>query len=159
MNLLEKVSCHRLIATQITLATLLDGIKSELVSHSPEFELSIEEVPSLFQIYTKLGHETAEDPFEAYPPGNARPGLTDVAFYLHSSGSTGFPKAIPQTHGSAVSWASFRELFVPPHDSDSVLISSFSLAATIARYRDDGSAGSVRLGGMVCVRRSPLLLC
>jgi acyl-coenzyme A synthetase/AMP-(fatty) acid ligase len=32
-----------------------------------------------------------------------------VLIYLHSSGSTGFPKTIRQTFKSMVHWASFRK--------------------------------------------------
>ncbi|KAG6810396.1 putative NRPS-like protein biosynthetic cluster [Tricholoma furcatifolium] len=106
-HLLKKSSCHRLLTTPTTLRPLLDGLKAELAADSPEFQLSIEEIPSLSTIYPKLGHETSEDSFEQYPPPATRPSLSDVAIILHSSGSTGFPKAIYQTHLIMSHWAAF----------------------------------------------------
>ncbi|KAG6831500.1 putative NRPS-like protein biosynthetic cluster [Tephrocybe sp. NHM501043] len=106
-HLLKKTSCHRLVTTPITLHTLLDGVKAELAADAPDHELSIEEIPSLSQVYPKLGSETAQDPFERYPAPTTRPPLSDVAVILHSSGSTGFPKAIYQTHLIISHWAAF----------------------------------------------------
>lgn len=105
-QLLRKTSCHRLITTQTTLRSLIDGLRAELAAD--DFDLVIEEIPSLAEIYPKLGRELADDPFEPYPEHPSRPGLSDLALYLHSSGSTGFPKAIPQTHIMMVHWAAFR---------------------------------------------------
>jgi acyl-CoA synthetase (AMP-forming)/AMP-acid ligase II len=106
--MLRKTSCHRLITTQVTLRSLIDGIKSELAEHEPYFELHIDEIPSLAEIYPKLGKEKPSDSFEPYPP-TTRPPMSDIAIYIHSSGSTGFPKAIPQTHEIMVHWAAFRQ--------------------------------------------------
>ncbi|KAG6852048.1 hypothetical protein C0991_003596 [Blastosporella zonata] len=106
-HLLKKTSCHRLITTPVTLRTLLDGVKAELAADAPDFELSIEEIPSLAQLYPKLGNETEGDPFERYPAPETRPPMSDVAVILHSSGSTGFPKAIYQTHLIIAHWAAF----------------------------------------------------
>ncbi|KAF8054252.1 putative aminoadipate reductase [Lyophyllum atratum] len=106
-HLLQKTSCHRLITTQTTLRTLLSGVQAELASSDPAFPLQIEEIPSLAEIYPKLGRETAQDPFERYPPPATRPPLSDTAMILHSSGSTGFPKAISQTHLIISHWAAF----------------------------------------------------
>nr|F8P9P5.2 RecName: Full=Adenylate-forming reductase Nps11; AltName: Full=Benzoic acid reductase; AltName: Full=Nonribosomal peptide synthase-like enzyme 11; Short=NRPS-like [Serpula lacrymans var. lacrymans S7.9]ANX99775.1 benzoic acid reductase [Serpula lacrymans] len=99
-NLLLKTSCHRLITTQHSLQPLLDGIKSELGS----FNFSFQDVPCLAHIYPKLGLETIDDPFEPFPARPSRPSASEVMMYLHSSGSTGFPKAIPQTHQTVIHW-------------------------------------------------------
>ncbi|KAG6878934.1 putative NRPS-like protein biosynthetic cluster [Termitomyces sp. T32_za158] len=107
VHLLLKTSCHRLITTSATLSSLLDGVKTELAA---DFDLSIEEIPMLYQIYPRLGNETVDDPFERYPPPLMRPHMSDVALYLHSSGSTGFPKAIPQTYLILAHWAALPSL-------------------------------------------------
>ncbi|KAG6852406.1 hypothetical protein C0991_012301 [Blastosporella zonata] len=106
-HLLKKTSCHRLITTPVTLRTLLDGVKAELAADAPDFELSIEEIPSLAQLYPDLGNETAQDPFERYPAPATRPPMSDLAIILHSSGSTGLPKAIYETHLVLSHWAAF----------------------------------------------------
>ncbi|EGO19943.1 hypothetical protein SERLADRAFT_418199 [Serpula lacrymans var. lacrymans S7.9] len=114
VNLLKRTSCHHMIMTQQPLHALLNGIKSELGSaqSGPEastFDLTVQDVPSFADLYPKLGCETESDPFEPVPPVPAR--LNDVALYLHSSGSTGFPKPIPQSHLVVLHWAS---CFFPP---------------------------------------------
>lgn len=110
VHLLKKTSCHRLITTQTTLRGLVDGIRSELATSDPNFALSVEEIPALDAIFPKLGAETSEDPFETYPAPPSKTSLADIGMYLHSSGSTGFPKAIPQSHLTLVHWAAFRTL-------------------------------------------------
>ncbi|KAJ7054635.1 putative aminoadipate reductase [Mycena amicta] len=100
INLLRKTSCHRVLATCVTLDALLRQIRQEI---EPEYALVIEEVPSLAQIYPNLGRESAMD---SSPPATTwpRPSLDDVCLYLHSSGSTGMPKAIPETHRGLMQW-------------------------------------------------------
>ncbi|KAG6883312.1 hypothetical protein C0993_006871 [Termitomyces sp. T159_Od127] len=106
-HLLEKTSSHRLITTSQTLTSLLDNIKANLAS---DFDLSIEEIPTLNEIYPKLGTESIHDPFERYPAPRTRPLMSDVALYLHSSGSTRFPKAIHQTYLNLAHWAAWPSL-------------------------------------------------
>jgi len=107
INLLKESSCHRLLTTRTTLKPLLDQIQAELASSDPDFALSIEEVPPLHEIYPKLGHENEQDPFEPYPAG-PRPSLDDICAFVHSSGSTGLPKTIPQSYRVFIYWSSFR---------------------------------------------------
>lgn len=107
VNLLKASSCHAVISTQVTLRGLLQGVRAELSTTYPDFDLDIWEAPTLNEIYPKLGSETVDDSFTPYPPSPTRAALTDVAIYLHSSGSTGFPKCIPQSHMIMVEWASF----------------------------------------------------
>jgi len=103
-----KTSCHHLLTTRTTLKDLLDGLKAELQANNPSYELVIEEVPSLHDVFPKLGVETKDDPFTPFKT-NYKPKLDEVAMYLHSSGSTGFPKAIPETHQTILDWTSICE--------------------------------------------------
>ncbi|KAF9073069.1 hypothetical protein BDP27DRAFT_1289576 [Rhodocollybia butyracea] len=99
INLIQKSGATRLLTTNHTLHDLLDRIKAEMMSlRDPLYDFVFEEVPSLQELFPKLGKEILEDPFEAYPPSSKYPGPDDCAIYLHSSGSTGLPKAIPLTH-------------------------------------------------------------
>ena len=107
LKLLKETSCHRLLATRTTLKPLIDEIQDKLARGDPNYIVSIEEVPPLHEIYPKLGRENEQDPFEPYPSG-PRPPLDDVLIYLHSSGSTGLPKSIPQKFRSILSWSFFR---------------------------------------------------
>ncbi|KAG6818278.1 putative NRPS-like protein biosynthetic cluster [Arthromyces matolae] len=104
INLLQKTACYRLITTNITLKPLIDAIRDQ-VANTPLSELEIEEVPSLATAYPNLGHELIDDPFERYPNPVQRPLKDDVCVYLHSSGSTGLPKAVAQTHSAWQNWA------------------------------------------------------
>ncbi|KAF8901181.1 acetyl-CoA synthetase-like protein [Gymnopilus junonius] len=109
IKLMKDTACHRLITTRETLRPLIDEITAEVSKEETPYSLSIEEVPPLAEIFPNLGIETAEDPFEPYPTA-PRPPLDDVMLYLHSSGSTGWPKTVKQTFRSMVHWASFAPI-------------------------------------------------
>ncbi|KAJ7485053.1 putative aminoadipate reductase [Mycena galericulata] len=106
VHLLRMTSCHRIVATCTTLEPLVGGIKQEFAQVDPDFVLNIEEVPALSQIYPNLGAERLNHPFNPYTPPSTTPALDDLCLYLHSSGSTGHPKAIPQAHRAFVQLAS-----------------------------------------------------
>ncbi|KAF8174554.1 putative aminoadipate reductase [Pholiota molesta] len=93
----------------VTLGLMRAGmvIKADLARDSPGFELEVLEMPPVLEIYPKLGKETAQDPFMAYPKPAVRPDVDDAVLYLHSSGSTGFPKSIKETYKILAQWASF----------------------------------------------------
>ncbi|KAE9406898.1 acetyl-CoA synthetase-like protein [Gymnopus androsaceus JB14] len=97
LHLIRKSSTHRIIMTQTTLQGVVDGLKAELEMSDPSYMLSIEEAPALHDAYPFLGKETAEDPFTPISPALSPKDL-DKGIYLHSSGSTGFPKPILLTH-------------------------------------------------------------
>lgn len=112
-NMIRKTGCRRLIATRHSLGALLDGIRTEFAS-SPDgvdeelIDLEIEEPPALAYAYPELGKETASTPFVPYPKADERPANDAIMYYLHSSGSTGFPKPIPITYLTAVHWCTTR---------------------------------------------------
>ncbi|KAJ7688597.1 hypothetical protein B0H17DRAFT_1160269 [Mycena rosella] len=110
LHLLKSTDSHRLLTTKGSLARLVDAVAVDLAGQSPPYELSIEEIPFLGQIYPHLGHETKEDDFVLYPNPATRTPLDAVAMYLHSSGSTGFPKCIPETHRTCIHNASLDAL-------------------------------------------------
>ncbi|KAG6871961.1 hypothetical protein C0995_014472 [Termitomyces sp. Mi166 len=95
-EMLMKSSCHRLLVTNAALKSLIDETKERLSSNS--YEVQIEEIPSLGVAYPQLAHETADYPFESYPAPSRRPTALDICMIIHSSGSTGIPKPIPQPH-------------------------------------------------------------
>ncbi|KAF8871770.1 putative aminoadipate reductase [Infundibulicybe gibba] len=107
VNLLRNTGCHRMIVTQATINPLIDGIQSLLLATDPTFSLKIEEVPAIRDIYPRLGSETKGDPFTAYPPATVRPQPQELCIYLHSSGSTGFPKSIPLSYRTVQDWCLF----------------------------------------------------
>ncbi|EPQ54835.1 acetyl-CoA synthetase-like protein [Gloeophyllum trabeum ATCC 11539] len=100
-HMLQKTSCHRLITTSGSLSSLLSGLQTEL--SSVNYELKIEELPAFHDAFPHLGREKASDPFTPYPRlENSRP--EDIICYIHSSGSTGFPKSIPHTNKTLMGW-------------------------------------------------------
>ncbi|TFK33796.1 acetyl-CoA synthetase-like protein [Crucibulum laeve] len=104
VHLLRETDCHRIITTPATLGSLIDEVIDNIRSTDAEFSLNIETVPTLQQIYPKLGTECSADPFETHI-NYQRKQITDIALYLHSSGSTGLPKVIPVRHQALVEWA------------------------------------------------------
>ncbi|KAL4260475.1 Adenylate-forming Reductase [Pleurotus pulmonarius] len=117
VGLLKATDCHRVIATKLSLKNLLTGIEVELDKGVP-FSVNIEEAPSLADVYPHLGRERPDDMFSPYGERYTTPDLSSVALYLHSSGSTGFPKAIPFTQLTILQWAALScvtELKDHPH--------------------------------------------
>ena len=111
-NLIIKTSCHHLVATRETLRDLIKDVKADIFVKDPTYELLVDEVPALDVIFPRLGVESEEDPFIPYPAVQTRPALSDICVYLHSSGSTGLPKAIPQSHEIILNWAIAGKLFI-----------------------------------------------
>jgi acyl-coenzyme A synthetase/AMP-(fatty) acid ligase len=95
-SMLRKTSSHRLIATTASLGSLLDDVKNELAAS--DYALDITELPAFTDIYPNFTHETVRDPFEPIAVPSRDTFVNDVVLYIHSSGSTGFPKPIPWTH-------------------------------------------------------------
>ncbi|KAJ7153945.1 hypothetical protein C8R43DRAFT_1096467 [Mycena crocata] len=131
VDLLLKTGCHRVVATCTTLKPLLAGVEQGTAQADPNFHLNIEKVPSLNEIYPNIGGETEASAFESYGEYTP-PSFDDICIYLHSSGSTGMPKAIPQTHRALMQWASngivdqIRDAF--PHPVAAMPLPSFHLA-------------------------------
>ncbi|KAF9007721.1 hypothetical protein BDZ89DRAFT_1231321 [Hymenopellis radicata] len=106
-KLLQDVNCFQVVATSSTLGDLLSQTQLELEQHGKQ--LLVHEMPLTQTLYLLLGRESSVTAFEYYTTGTSPGSLSDIAFYLHSSGSTGLPKAIPQSHLSNVHWCFFRE--------------------------------------------------
>ncbi|KAF7291295.1 Acetyl-CoA synthetase-like protein [Mycena indigotica] len=94
-HLLTKTTAHRVLTHQ----------RNELSTQTTPYLLVAEEIPTLAQMYPRLGQETSADAFTSYPLPAKAAALDDVALYLHSSGSTGLPKPIPMSHHAALSIA------------------------------------------------------
>ena len=92
--MLKKINCSRIVTLDHAHKSLIDGIRRE-IGDAP---LTVYELPTLRYAFPKLGQEVALDSFTPYPPSLKRPGLDSPAIYIHSSGSTGFPKAIAHSH-------------------------------------------------------------
>ncbi|KAG0691850.1 putative aminoadipate reductase [Suillus ampliporus] len=105
INMMQKTNCHRLITTRQSLGTLIDGIKADFVSQDTETSrLQLDEFPALKDLYPALVRGSPNEAFLTYPPPASRSSGNDILFYLHSSGSTGFPKPIPITNLTVIHW-------------------------------------------------------
>ncbi|KAJ7318575.1 hypothetical protein DFH08DRAFT_1036386 [Mycena albidolilacea] len=67
-------------------------------------DIIIQEVPSLLDAYLNLGAETENCPLQPYPTKVSTTSLGDIALYTRSSGSTGLPRAVSETHQMLKQW-------------------------------------------------------
>ncbi|EKM50758.1 uncharacterized protein PHACADRAFT_153008 [Phanerochaete carnosa HHB-10118-sp] len=93
VDMLKRTSCRRIVG-QASMHSLLADVQSEL--ENEEHTLQIDFLPELEEIFPTLRGGSSADLCEPYPSSNKLFSMDDVVFYLHSSGSTGFPKPIPQ---------------------------------------------------------------
>ncbi|KAH7890585.1 acetyl-CoA synthetase-like protein [Phlebopus sp. FC_14] len=99
-DMMRKTDCSRILTLHHVHQSLIDGVRREMLG----IELYIEEIPTLAHAFPKLGCELESDTFEPYPVFSSRPNPDDTAVYLHSSGSTGFPKPIAITYAMQINW-------------------------------------------------------
>ncbi|KAG0703313.1 putative aminoadipate reductase [Suillus ampliporus] len=105
INMMQKIKCRRLITTPHSLTSLIDEIKADFVSCTTQTnQLQIEKIPALKHLYPTLVSGTPSEAFPPYPSPTSLSSENDVLFYLHSSGSTGFPKPIPISNLTAIHW-------------------------------------------------------
>ncbi|KAF9484031.1 putative aminoadipate reductase [Pholiota conissans] len=107
VNLLRKTDCHRILTTYASLKVIVDKTKEELERTEPGYKLTVTEMPILPQLFPELcsssGLESAPTDIGEF----TKPDSDSIAMYLHSSGSTGLPKAIPKTHREIVEFVTF----------------------------------------------------
>ncbi|KAF7789152.1 hypothetical protein EIP86_000089 [Pleurotus ostreatoroseus] len=108
-NLLEQTSAHRLIS-QASLSSLTKATQEELLIKG--HPLFITPLPSLSEVFPNLfPQKTHHTPVVPYPNAKNPRTQDEVVLYLHSSGSTGFPRAIPQTGVNILDWS--NTLYAP----------------------------------------------
>ncbi|KIK78245.1 hypothetical protein PAXRUDRAFT_164512, partial [Paxillus rubicundulus Ve08.2h10] len=100
VNMMKKTNCSWII----TLAHAHQGLINAICRESDGTQLTLDELPTLACAFPKLGKEVAADPFVPYPPPAKRPELHSPAIYVHSSGSTGFPKPIAHSYQFQIHW-------------------------------------------------------
>ncbi|TCD64925.1 putative NRPS-like protein biosynthetic cluster [Steccherinum ochraceum] len=98
-EMLHKTSCKRIIAQQ-SLSALVSAVQTLMVEKNSSVE--VVQLPFLHDIFPTISGEDVV--VEPYPRTSRTPQPDDVVLILHSSGSTGFPKPIPQTNQTILEW-------------------------------------------------------
>ena len=109
--MLEKTGCHRILS-QSSLAHLVSQVKEEL--DTKNYSLRVDDLPSLYDVFPQLSETsayTAPEPYPAAPPHK----MEDLVMYIHSSGSTGFPKPIPFNQRIMMQWINSSPWRIQPH--------------------------------------------
>ncbi|KAH9932151.1 hypothetical protein B0H21DRAFT_699704 [Amylocystis lapponica] len=107
-SMMERTECHRIIS-QPSLAPLTDEVRLVLPAG---YEIQLDTLPALSEVFPSLlsQSDASQTDFKSYPPPLTPPSLSDIVLYIHSSGSAGFPKPIPQTHRTLIQWCTMPVL-------------------------------------------------
>ncbi|GJE88919.1 acetyl-CoA synthetase-like protein [Phanerochaete sordida] len=102
VDMFQRTGCRHIIS-QPALDPLVADIQRQLASQ--KVHVNIRPLPALLDIFPSFGSEL-KNPSAAipFPPPSKPHAMDDVVVYLHSSGSTGFPKPIPQTQRTMLEW-------------------------------------------------------
>ncbi|KAH7890602.1 putative nonribosomal peptide synthetase [Phlebopus sp. FC_14] len=96
--MMKRTGCSRIVTMHHAHGQLIDAVRQEM------FDIELDELPTLADAFPNLGREIESDPFVPYPPPASRPSLDRPAIYLHSSGTTGFPKPIAHSYKVQIHW-------------------------------------------------------
>lgn len=107
--MLKKTSCKQIIYSQ-SFSTIFSTIQSRMHENSSPVDLTL--LPDLLNIFPSLNISKQDTEFTPYPYDPSLSSPDEIVLYLHSSGSTGSPKPIPQTHRIILQWANTRKLGV-----------------------------------------------
>ena len=125
VQLLKQTTCHRIISQQ-SFRPLLTDVLDELSTES--WALTIEDLPDIETIFPTLYGKETKGLVVPYPTRETI-DKHDIAFYIHSSGSTGFPKPVPQrfvnmleVSNCRTSHVSLRTLLLPFSSTPSAML-------------------------------------
>lgn len=104
--MLEATSCTRILGQASTLS-LVYHAQTEMAAKG--VNICVDNLPGLEDAFPAFcGQPKTEVP--PYPPAPAPVNMEDPSMYIHSSGSTGFPKSIHFTYRRVVQWMSYSML-------------------------------------------------
>lgn len=109
INLLEKTSCHRIIS-QPAFSSLIEGIQSQLAEK--KYDVRVDELPALHDVFPGIFGSGEAAPVDPFPPATKPHSPDDNVLYLHSSGSTGFPKPVPQRQNFMLEFCTSSKLVI-----------------------------------------------
>lgn len=102
--MLQETGCHKIVFQPVA-SSLVVAVGSSMAERGSPIELV--PLPDFDVAYPFLEGKVA-DAIQPYPTTTALAGPNNVVLYLHSSGSTGFPKPILQTNRIMLQWACTR---------------------------------------------------
>ena len=105
VNMVKRTNCHRMIC-QPSLEPLLSAVQAEL--ETEDFALQVDDLLHIEVAFPTLFGKDSDEP-APYPEPAEPLTMEDVGLYLHSSGSTGFPKPIPQRYFDMLQNCNTRE--------------------------------------------------
>jgi acyl-coenzyme A synthetase/AMP-(fatty) acid ligase len=87
--------------------------KTLLALRSPGFKVEVIDLWSIYDIFPTLKHGSTKSVLEEghYPERVEPVDPNEPLYILHSSGSTGFPKPVYQTHKIVLQWASSSKFY------------------------------------------------
>lgn len=102
-HMLEATSCTRILAQASTMP-LVQQVQAEVAPKG--VTLRVDDLPSLYDVFPNLDSKQKNvPPVEPYPAAQEPVDVLKPCMYIHSSGSTGFPKSIHYTHKRMLQWA------------------------------------------------------
>ncbi|KAK7693158.1 hypothetical protein QCA50_002724 [Cerrena zonata] len=140
--MLQKVNCHRII-TQPSVASVISAVNTQMANL--DYELQVDDLLPLSKAFPMFASEGPKNNYVAPYPPSTRPINPDrVVIYIHSSGSTGFPKPIPQTEKINLQWC--KTSHVEAHiehqlRSAGMLLPTFHLMGTLAQLYYPAATG------------------
>lgn len=135
-NLIRKADCHQILATCTKLKSILNRTRQEICKIEPGYNLTIGEMPTISQLFPELCTSGESNGLIESTQGT-KPDLDEIALYLHTSGSTGLPKAIPKTHRELVEFVTFCKSLEHSLSVKYLKIRSFLIASAIHLERDN----------------------
>lgn len=101
-HLMKSTNSHRIVAHDAPRALLANTVA---LAEKDSYRIDIIQCPTLPEIYPALVKPGVAPPTITPYPARSRPHAPDdIVYYLHSSGSTGLPKPIPQTERRSLEW-------------------------------------------------------
>lgn len=98
----EKTGCHHVVS-QPVFAPIVAAVKSQL--ELKQFDVKVEDLTSLHEIFPEFSGKQDAVLVEPFPPTKPH-HPDDIVLYIHSSGSTGLPKPVPQRQKIMLQWSS-----------------------------------------------------
>lgn len=115
-HLMKSTNSHVLVAHSAT-HSLLENVTQ--LAENDGYHIKVIECPPLQLMYPTLLAKpgTSAPRIVPYPPRKRPHTADDIVLYLHSSGSTGLPKPIPQTELRSQEWieGSKPQILCLPH--------------------------------------------